>query len=107
MAAVVAALDPLSPEARSRVLRYVADMLGVALPMGAPELDEAQLMERAAQWASSVLDMLDPLELRKRSLEGLGLGDDPDVSKPLFENIKQSWRFVAGTEEAAGLWHST
>lgn len=96
---------------RSRVFSAAGMLFGLTppFPMASPQpaVDEDQLVSTAAAWASEVLDMLDPKQLKQQALDSLGFGDDPDITDRLFELIRQSWKQAAGMDEAKALWPST
>lgn len=104
MRTAIEAIEPLDENSRGRAIRYVADLFGIPL---VAQLDEDAIVKAAAGWASEVLDMVDAKALKQATLDGLGFGDDPDITDTLLANIKAAWRMAAGTEEARALWPST
>jgi hypothetical protein len=109
LAVVVDALGPLSPGGRRRVILWLADYfeVGGADAVWPAPVDEDEIVRTAASWASAVLDMIDGKTLQQGALDSMGLGDDGDLTKTLFEGIKAAWRLAAGTEQARALWPST
>jgi hypothetical protein len=106
---VVDAFEPLTNDQRRRVIFYLADVFGVQLPVTASvqQFDEIELIKRAAAWATDVLQMVDAKQLKQQALDGLGLGDDPDITDQLLELIKRAWSQQAATVEAVEAWQST
>jgi hypothetical protein len=80
---VVDAFEPLTNDQRRRVIFYLA------------------------AWATDVLQMVDAKQLKQQALDGLGLGDDPDITDQLLELIKRAWSQQAATVEAVEAWQST
>lgn len=104
---IVAALDPLTPDARRRVILYMASVFSIEVPINfPPELSDGEIMSRGAAWASAVLDMLDPKQLEQQALDSLGLGGR-QLGPAMFDAIKRAWREAAGTPEAVDAWPST
>lgn len=109
--AIVDQLFLLDQPQRRRVLSYAAAVFGVdpdAVPVTEPErVDEVDLLKRAATWAVEVLQMVDAKQLKQQALDGLGLGDDADITDRLLELIKRAWLQQAATPEAVETWLST
>lgn len=108
MSVIATVLARLDPVAQARVIQWAFSRYVAMCPLDLrTRPDEDEIVGMAAAWASDVLDMLDPQALQQAALEGLGMGDDGDVTRPLLDGIKAAWRVAARTAEARELWPST